>query len=34
MFKFSEMNFRGWNRVNYRTLPNNSRGVQGFIYGK
>ena len=33
-FKFSEMNYDGWNRVNYRTLPDNSSGIQGFIYAK
>ncbi len=33
-FKFSEMNYNGWNRVNYRVLPNNSSGIQGFIYSK
>ena len=33
-FKFSEMNYNGWNRVNYRVLPSNSRGIQGFIYSK
>jgi surface antigen len=33
-FKFSEMNFNGWNRVNYRVLPDNSSGIQGFIYAK
>ena len=33
-FKLSEMNFNGWNRVNYRVLPNNSGGIQGFIYGQ
>jgi surface antigen len=33
-FRFSEMNYNGWNRVNYRTLPNNSSGIQGFIYAK
>ncbi|MFN2568097.1 MAG: CHAP domain-containing protein [Candidatus Dormibacteria bacterium] len=32
-FRMSEMNFEGWNRVSYRTLSNNSRGIQGFIYG-
>jgi len=32
-FRLSEMNFAGWDRVSYRTLPNNSRGIQGFIYG-
>jgi peptidoglycan hydrolase CwlO-like protein len=34
-FKFSEMNATaGWNRVDYRVLPNNSRGIQGFIYDR
>jgi peptidoglycan DL-endopeptidase CwlO len=33
-FRFSEMNYNGWNRVNYRTLPDNSGGIQGFIYAK
>ncbi len=33
-FRFSEMNYNGWNRVNYRTLPDNSSGIQGFIYAK
>lgn len=33
-FKLSEMNFNGWNRVNYRVLPNNSGGIQGFIYDR
>jgi surface antigen len=37
-FLQSEMNFAGngggWNRVSYRTLPNNSSGIQGFIYGR
>jgi surface antigen/outer membrane murein-binding lipoprotein Lpp len=36
MFKMSEMNYGGngggWGRVSYRTLPNNSGGIQGFIY--
>ena len=32
-FKFSEMNFAGWDKVDYRVLPNNSSGIQGFIYG-
>lgn len=35
-FLMSEMNFYGngggWDRVDYRTLPNNSPGIQGFIY--
>jgi surface antigen len=33
-FKFSEMNYNGWDRVNYRILPGNSSGIQGFIYAK
>jgi surface antigen len=37
-FKLSEMNFSGngggWDRVSYRVLPNNSSGIQGFIYSK
>ena len=33
-FKFSEMNYAGWDRVDYRTLPDNSSGIQGFIYSK
>jgi len=33
-FELSEMNFNGWNRVNYRVLPGNSGGIQGFIYNK
>lgn len=37
-FRLSEMNYAGngggWNRVSYRTLPNNSSGIQGFIYEK
>ncbi len=33
-FKFSEMNYAGWNRVDYRVLPGNSSGVQGYIYAK
>ena len=35
-FKLSEMNYYGngggWDRVSYRVLPNNSSGIQGFIY--
>ena len=35
-FKLSEMNYYGngggWDRVSYRVLPNNSGGIQGFIY--
>lgn len=37
-FKLSEMNFTGngggWDRVSYRILPDNSGGIQGFIYSK
>jgi surface antigen len=33
-FKLSEMNWGGWGRVDYRTLPNNSSGISGFVYGK
>jgi surface antigen len=33
-FKISEMNYNGWNRVNYRLINNNSGGVQGFVYAK
>ncbi|HEY7926554.1 MAG TPA: CHAP domain-containing protein [Candidatus Dormibacteraeota bacterium] len=37
-FKLSEMNFQGngggWDRVSYRVLPDNSGGIQGFIYSK
>jgi surface antigen len=37
-FKLSEMNFQGngggWDRVSYRVLPDNSSGIQGFIYSK
>jgi surface antigen len=33
-FRQSEMNFAGWNRVSYRLLPDNSGGIQGFIYAK
>jgi hypothetical protein len=31
-FLVSEMNYGGWNRVNYRQIPNNSPGLLGFIY--
>ena len=37
-FKLSEMNFSGngggWDRVSYRVLPDNSSGIQGFIYDR
>jgi hypothetical protein len=32
-FKLSEMNFDGWNRVDYRVIPDNSNDIEGFIYG-
>ena len=32
-FKLSEMNFAGWNRVDYRVISNASADVEGFIYG-
>jgi surface antigen/peptidoglycan hydrolase CwlO-like protein len=31
-FLISEMNFRGWNRVDYRVVPDNAPGLVGFIY--
>lgn len=37
-FKQSEMNYYynggGWDKVSYRILPDNSSGIQGFIYSK
>ncbi len=34
-FQFSEMNaLAGWDRVDYRVLPSDSSGIQGFIYGQ
>ena len=31
-FLISEMNYRGWNRVDYRVVPDNAPGLLGFIY--
>ena len=33
-FKLSEMNFAGWNRVDYRVLSNTDGSIEGFIYGQ
>lgn len=33
-FRISEMNFNGWDRVNYRIVRVGSPGILGFIYGK
>jgi surface antigen len=33
-FKLSEMNFAGWNRVDYRVISNTSGDIEGFIYGQ
>jgi surface antigen len=33
-FKLSEMNFAGWNRVDYRGISNTSSDIEGFIYGQ
>jgi surface antigen len=33
-FKLSEMNFAGWNRVDYRVISDTSSDVMGFIYGQ
>ena len=32
-FKLSEMNFAGWNEVDYRVISNTSADIEGFIYG-
>jgi surface antigen len=32
-FKLSEMNWNGWNQVDYRVVPNDPNVFQGFIYG-
>jgi surface antigen len=32
-FKLSEMNFAGWNRVDYRVISDTSADIEGFIYG-
>jgi surface antigen len=33
-FELSEMNFAGWNRVDYRVISNTSADIEGFIYGQ
>ena len=33
-FKLSEMNYAGWNRVDYRVLSNTDGSIMGFIYGQ
>ena len=33
-FLISEMNYRGWDQVDYRTVPIGAPGILGFIYGK
>jgi surface antigen len=33
-FKLSEMNYAGWNRVDYRVISNVSSDIEGFIYGQ
>jgi surface antigen len=33
-FKLSEMNFAGWNRVDYRVISDTSGDIEGFIYGQ
>ncbi len=33
-FKLSEMNFAGWNRVDYRVISDASADIEGFIYGQ
>ena len=32
-FKLSEMNFAGWNEVDYRVLSDTDGSIEGFIYG-
>ena len=32
-FKLSEMNWDGWDRVDYRVVANDPNVFQGFIYG-
>ena len=32
-FKLSEMNFAGWNRVDYRVVGDTDASIMGFIYG-
>ena len=33
-FKLSEMNFAGWNRVDYRVISDTTSNIEGFIYGQ
>ena len=33
-FQISEMNWNGWNQVDYRNIPDNASYIVGFIYGK
>ncbi len=33
-FKLSEMNFAGWNRVDYRVISDATSNIEGFIYGQ
>jgi surface antigen len=33
-FELSEMNFAGWNRVDYRVISDTSNDIEGFIYGQ
>jgi surface antigen len=33
-FKLSEMNFAGWNRVDYRVISDTDASIEGFIYGQ
>jgi len=33
-FKLSEMNYAGWNRVDYRVISDASADIEGFIYGQ
>ena len=32
-FKLSEMNYAGWNEVDYRVISDTSGDIEGFIYG-
>jgi surface antigen len=32
-FKLSEMNYAGWNQVDYRVISDTSADIEGFIYG-
>lgn len=33
-FELSEMNYAGWDRVDYRVISNTSNDIEGFIYGQ